>query len=226
MNRWFRFYDDVLNDPKVQRLSGDKFKTWINLLCLASKNGGFLPSLTDLTFALRISESKVISIVGEFCELNLLDIDETEMRARYSPHNWNGRQFKSDLSNERVKRYRQRHRNVTSAVTETPPDTEQIQIAESERKDGAAAPIVDLFPKPGAPPSEEKSYYDRSKEILGPKGNGLAAKLLKSQNKVIAKARAVVETASTKSDPVAYIGAVIRGAANPERSGVYGDDWG
>ncbi len=99
-------------------------------------------------------------------------------------------------------------------------------IGGERNQDGAKAPIVDLFPKPHAPPSEEKSYFDRSKEILGPKGNGLAAKLLKAQGKVIAKARAIVETSSTKSDPSAYIGAVIRDATDPERTGVYGDDWG
>lgn len=96
-------------------------------------------------------------------------------------------------------------------------------------QDGASAPIVNLFPKPDAPPSEEKSYYDRSKEILGPKGNGLAAKLLKSQNRVIAKARAVLETSSIKSDPAAYIGAVIRGGDRDEMGAAmkpgYGDTW-
>lgn len=232
MSRWFRFYDEALNDPKIQRLSGDKFKTWVNLLCLASKNSGFIPRLTDIAFTLRISEAKAISIIAEFCELNLLDTDDTEMLARYSPHNWNGRQFKSDVSNERVKRYRERTRNVTLDVTETPPETEQIQTLETERKkDGASAPIVDLFPKPTAPPSEEKSYFDRSKEILGPKGNGLAAKLLKSKNKVISQARAALESAADKSDPAAYIGRIIRSPIERDEMGAamhpgYGDDWG
>lgn len=101
---------------------------------------------------------------------------------------------------------------------------------DKEKKDGAAAPVVNLFPKESSPPSEEKSYYDRSKEILGPKGNGLAAKLLKAQGRVIAKARAVLETASTKSDPAAYLGAVIRGADRSDMGAQmapgYGDDWG
>lgn len=106
---------------------------------------------------------------------------------------------------------------------------EETRLEETRNKDGAEAPIVNLFPKPDSPPSEEKSYYDRSKEILGPKGNGLAAKLLKSQSRVIAKARAVIETASTKSDPAAYIGAVIRGGDRSDMGAAmqagYGDDW-
>jgi hypothetical protein len=55
MSRWFRYYDDAMDDPKVQRLSGDLFKTWVNLLCLASKSGGKLPSNDDIAFRLRIS---------------------------------------------------------------------------------------------------------------------------------------------------------------------------
>ena len=41
--KWFRLYNDVINDPKVQRLDGETFKAWINILCLASKGGGVLP---------------------------------------------------------------------------------------------------------------------------------------------------------------------------------------
>jgi len=34
MSQWFRMYAEVLDDPKVQRLSGDEFKAWVNILCL------------------------------------------------------------------------------------------------------------------------------------------------------------------------------------------------
>jgi hypothetical protein len=41
--KWLRLYSDVGSDPKVQRLPGDKFKAWINLLCVASQHDGILP---------------------------------------------------------------------------------------------------------------------------------------------------------------------------------------
>ena len=50
MSRWFRFYDEALDDPKVQRLAPHLFKTWINLLCLASKEDGTMPSNDDIAF--------------------------------------------------------------------------------------------------------------------------------------------------------------------------------
>lgn len=103
----------------------------------------------------------------------------------------------------------------------------------NQNQDGAKAPIVDLFPKTAEPPSQEKSYFDRSKEILGPKGNGLAAKLknhMAKQGKPISAARAVMETAAGASNPAEYIGRVIAGRARDEMGASmqpgYGDEWG
>ena len=53
-------------------------------------------------------------------ETGLLDDNDGVL----SSHNWSARQFKNDISNERVKRYRQRHSDVTAAVTVTAPDTD------------------------------------------------------------------------------------------------------
>jgi hypothetical protein len=125
LSRWFRFYDDAINDPKILRLSDKMFRAWVGLLCLASKYDGAIPK-DDLALTLRATEKGVSAIVAYLIEHNLLE-DRGEV---VTPHNWDGRQFKSDTSNERVKRYRQRKCNVTEAVTVTPPDTE----AETEQK--------------------------------------------------------------------------------------------
>ena len=45
MTRWFRVYDDLVDDPKVQRLDPSLFKALINLWCLTSANGGVLPPI-------------------------------------------------------------------------------------------------------------------------------------------------------------------------------------
>ncbi len=118
MSRWFRFYNNAVHDPKVQRLPGEKFKAWINLLCIASENDGILPDLRDLCHILRLSETRVSCILNDLCEIGLLDPVEVENAPMsYEPHNWAERQFKSDTSNQRVSRYRQRKRNVTPSVT-------------------------------------------------------------------------------------------------------------
>lgn len=133
MSRWFRLDDDVVNDPKVQCLPGDLFKAWINLLCLTSKGGGNLPDMGGIAFGLRVNETKAAAIIETLRAANLVDEDETGMR----PHNWNGRQHRSDVSTERVKRFRERHVKRDETVSETPPDTEQNR-AESEQKDSGA----------------------------------------------------------------------------------------
>ena len=119
MTRWFRLYDDVLNDPKVQRLSGESFKFWINMLCIASKNGGVLPGIEDMAFALRVSNDVCTSLIDELKTCGLIDGSK-----RLVPHGWEKRQYKSDTSTDRVKRFRERSRNVTETVSETAPDTD------------------------------------------------------------------------------------------------------
>lgn len=129
-HRWFRYYHDALDDPKVQRLTGDQFKAWINLLCMASRNDGFI-KLADISFALRLSSKEAREIVTVLVTLGLFETaDETLLK----PHNWDARQYKSDVSNERVKRYRKRNCNVTVTDDETPPDTEQNTDTEKKKR--------------------------------------------------------------------------------------------
>src|ERR1700738_1139059 len=73
MSNWFRMYDETLNDPKVQRLPGEKFKAWVNLLCVASKHDGILPPLADLAYALRLGEDKIAALLEELAQKGLLD---------------------------------------------------------------------------------------------------------------------------------------------------------
>jgi hypothetical protein len=124
MSRWFRFYDEALDDPKVQTLPPALFKIWVNLLCLASKNDGIIPRLQDVAFSLRMTEPDVCERIGMLQAAGLLDVEGEYV----VPHNWKGRQYKSDVSTERVQRFRKRSGNVSSAVSETPPDTDTEQI--------------------------------------------------------------------------------------------------
>lgn len=121
-NSWFRFYNDALNDQKVQTLSLKVFKFWINLLCVSSKNDGKIPELSSLAFLLRETEKETQKALDELIAAGLVD----EVNGQLEPHNWDKRQYKSDNSSNRVKDYRERKSkqqcNVTSTVTATPPD--------------------------------------------------------------------------------------------------------
>lgn len=131
MSRWFRLYADLLDDPKVQRLQPALFKTWVNLLCLASRNDGKLPCLLDAAFSLRMEEQQLNDHLNTLVDFGLLDAEDEELR----PHNWDNRQFKSDqdpTAADRQKRKRERDRgNIVTrddTVASHRPEAEAEQI--------------------------------------------------------------------------------------------------
>ena len=87
MSRWFRLYDDTINDPKVIKLPEVTRWHWIALLCVASKNDGTLPALDDVAIQLRVTAAKATEIIASLVKFGLLDKTETG----FAPHNWNGR---------------------------------------------------------------------------------------------------------------------------------------
>ena len=171
MSRWFRFYDDALDHAKVQRLPPDLFKAWVNLLCLASREGGVLPCVDDTAFALRVTRDVTEEWLSALRERGLIDVSEDGLM---SPHNWNARQFRSDAdptAAERQARKRARDalsrgknhspeptkkvtRDVTPPRTDTEADTEKEDISQ----------IIEPLPVP-APPEAG----DREKIIETPK---------------------------------------------------------
>jgi len=149
MSRWFRMYDDLLDDPKVQRLEPVLFKAWVNFLCLASRNDGVLPPTEDIAFVLRIDEGVAELWLAQLAERGLIDDIEGETK----PHNWDKRQFRSDRDEtaaDRKRRHRAKSTDVTRDVTghvtrDTPEDvtrTEQSRTdteqsrAESDAREG------------------------------------------------------------------------------------------
>lgn len=148
MSRWFRMYDELLDDPKVQRLSGDDFKGWVNLLALASRNGGKLPSIADIAFALRETENAVSTLLERLLNGGLIEPRSGGANGmHYAPYKWNERQYKSDTSTDRVKRFRER----SKPVTETPPDTE------TETEDTLAKANAD----------SDAQFWDTAKSYVG-----------------------------------------------------------
>jgi hypothetical protein len=116
MSRWFRLDDDVIHDRKVQDLSPAIFKGWINILCIASKHGGPLPDISDIAFALRMPNPKASDIVRSLVAAGLLD---KQPNGKISPHNWEKRQHKTDVSTSRVHAFRERQRNGLTKHDET-----------------------------------------------------------------------------------------------------------
>jgi hypothetical protein len=94
MSRWFRFYDDAINDPKLLKLSDCMHRVWIGLLCVASKNDGRLPSMEDCALMLRLPPERMAEALVSLVGAELLDRDETGL----APHKWNERQYRVTVS--------------------------------------------------------------------------------------------------------------------------------
>ena len=147
---WIRLYTDLPYNPKVQRLPGELFKFWTNVLCLSSEDGS-CPAVADISYAVRLRPSQVRGLLKKLVLAELIDpstgaTEASQKRARCEKyrlallegreisdsdaleiHAFDERQFESDLSNERVKRHREKKRNVTSNVTETPPEQSRTE---------------------------------------------------------------------------------------------------
>lgn len=162
MSRWFRLYSELLNDPKVQRLDGEMFKGWINLLCIASANDGVLPSITDIAFALRVDENAAITLVERLLNGGLIDrLNGGPDGSRYAPHGWKQRQYKSDTSTDRVKRFRERSKTVTVTPPEADTDTDTDKNTLPKGSDGEPSPGKVMW-------SEALSYYgDKKRSLIG-----------------------------------------------------------
>ncbi len=137
--QWFRFHTETLNNPKAQKLPGDLFKIWVNILCIAAEHEGVLPPMEDLAFKLRASLHEALHAVTTLIGANLITVTKNQYGETYAPKNWNERQYKSDTSNERVKRHREKNKTVTQTVTVTAPEQSRTETEQNrdraEQKD-------------------------------------------------------------------------------------------
>ncbi len=128
--RWFRFYAEVADDPKVCRLPDKQFKQWVMLLCIACKNDGTLPCDEDVAYTLRLSILDARKVLINFIDKGLLERFED---GALKPHNWDARQFHSDVSTKRVQAFRERKKQHQETVLETVSETFHETVSKRPR---------------------------------------------------------------------------------------------
>lgn len=131
MSRWFRSYADTHRNPKVAALSDSDFRLWHQLLCIAAENEGLIPPLETLKSLLKRRLDHLKSAIERLVKGGLID----QLETGFAPRNWLERQYKSDCSTDRVKRFR----NGGGNVSETPPDTEAEREEEKAMPDKSGA---------------------------------------------------------------------------------------
>jgi hypothetical protein len=132
MSRWWRSYADTHRNPKIAKLSDADFRLWHQLLCMAAENDGVIPPLESLKSLLKRRLDHLSCALERLVKEGLID----RSGDAFTPHNWLERQYKSDCSTERVKRFR----NGGGNVSETAPDTETDTEAEKKKESVGGKP--------------------------------------------------------------------------------------
>src|SRR6185503_13457025 len=135
--RWFRVHADgpasILDNDKIQALPAPLFKWLINLWAFACRNEAVLPPLEKIARKLHKSPATVQSAVSSLLQKRFIE----EIDGCLVIHDWSDHQFESDSSTERVRKFRERQRNVSvtpRASARSESESVSDSVGEGERK--------------------------------------------------------------------------------------------
>jgi hypothetical protein len=127
-NPWFRLYSEFAHDPKIQMLPEAMQRRYVMLMCLKCSETLETLHETEIAFQLRLSEAELIETKQLFVSKNFID-------KQWNLLNWDKRQFVSDSSTMRVRKYRDKKKQPSNAdetlqkrqsnAIDTDTDTEQ-----------------------------------------------------------------------------------------------------
>lgn len=140
-NPWIRLYRESLHDPKIVTLSDRQHRAWHNLLLIAD-DAGMLPPMRNVASHMRVSITEATQLVAELIEAELVDVEAIDGPSVYRLHGWSKRQYVSDSSTERSRKFRAKSRCNEDAtlqkrpcnVAETAAQRPQTSESESESK--------------------------------------------------------------------------------------------
>lgn len=135
---WFRMYAEVAGDPVVQSLSFEDQRHYFIVLCLkcnGTLNRKVVPDQRERIVArgLGVDMDAALSLKKRLIEVALVD-------DKWQPKGWDKRQYNSDTSTDRVRKYRktkdsgnasETHNETLETVTETP-STISVSVSVSD----------------------------------------------------------------------------------------------
>jgi DnaD/phage-associated family protein len=112
---WIKLYVEILEDPKMGKMSEWLFARCIRLFLLAGREGkdGMLPPVEDIAWSLRIDEDKTAQTLRDLAEVGVTHQTED---GSWCITNFAKRQAISDGA-KRVKEYRERKKQHQQDVT-------------------------------------------------------------------------------------------------------------
>lgn len=128
--KWFRFYSEVIDDPKVQCLPIAARWHWVEMLCIASSSEprGRLHLDRRLAARCNLTVSRLQALCKQLLSAGLLR-EEGEFLI---PHGWDKRQMASDDVATRVRQHRESNVTVTALDTDTESDKETERDTEQQ----------------------------------------------------------------------------------------------
>jgi hypothetical protein len=152
-------YHEFATDPKVQMLSEANQRRFIMLLCLRCSNDGETLHDEEIAFQLRISNDDFAQTKADLMDRGLIDED-------CQPVAWEKRQFASDSSTERVRKYREQQKvkkKRNSNVSVTPPDTDTDTDTDTDNNPLNPPSGEPDNPKPDKPDPQKKPRARKTK---------------------------------------------------------------
>ena len=106
---WFRMYHEMIDDPKIGTLDDSEFRLWVEILCLAcraGKNGDTDLTVTETAWKLR---RNVDVTFQKLLHIGVVTLHRNDAGAEtICVDKWNIRQYQSDSSTGRVKKFREK----------------------------------------------------------------------------------------------------------------------
>lgn len=146
---WIKLYCEILDDPKMGRMSEFVFARCIKLFLIAGREGkdGMLPPVEDMLWTMRLDESKLLLTLHELEEVGVTSQDPV---GNWYIVNFQKRQSLCD-STERVRAFRERKKEKekkkegVTDVTVTPflsVSSSSLDSSSSDSYDSKAASII------------------------------------------------------------------------------------
>jgi DNA-binding transcriptional ArsR family regulator len=110
-NYWLKLYYEMLDDPKVARLPDSSYRRFIECLLLAGEtdSGGLLPSIEDMSWRLRLSETALSQDMSRLAMAGIVELRQHDQGERWFVTKFAARQAAVSGA-ERVKRHRERNK--------------------------------------------------------------------------------------------------------------------
>lgn len=162
---WIKLYDEILDDPKMGRLSDGAFRLCINLFLMANRNeprDGSLPDLEDIAWTLRLSNDVAQQYLAELERAGIVAIDDGELVVT----NFEKRQAAVTV-NDRVKQFRERKRKEQF--------NENATDQEHDSNEGVTESYTD---------TEEDTDIDKELQLQEGGGNGFGAVVSAYENEI------------------------------------------